>query len=325
MTVWAYKIGEDSQPTSTDGGGTEGMNKAAASASIADSREIQSVRPRNQHPVAFITGTSSGFGMLTAITLAKQGYYVIATMRDLSRKGELSNRAEEAGVTDQLHYMQLDVTDSDEVLTAVHTVIQQYGRIDMLVNNAGFAVVGFIEEVAMEDWRRQMETNLFGLIAVTRAVLPVMREQQSGLIINLSSVSGLSGFPGYAPYAASKFAVEGFTESLRHEMSSFGIRVVLVEPGAYRTPIWNKGLDEIHRNENSPYKQKLDAVLRYSTHASETAPDPQEVADLIGRIAQMRAPRLRYALGKGSRLLIIGKALLPWKWLERIIARALRS
>ncbi|WP_445739054.1 SDR family oxidoreductase [Paenibacillus sp. FSL K6-4396] len=275
-------------------------------------------------PVALITGTSSGFGMLTAITLAKQGYLVVATMRDLSRRGELVRLAGEAGITERLVYEQLDVTDSESVQTAITKVVLEYGRIDMLVNNAGFAVGGFIEEVSMEDWRRQMDTNLFGLIAVTRAVLPVMREQKQGLIVNLSSVSGLSGFPGYAPYAASKFAVEGFTESLRHEMSSFGVRVVLVEPGAYRTPIWNKGLGEIHRSENSPYKHKLDTVLRYSKHASETAPDPQEVADLIGRIARMRAPRLRYALGKGSRVLIIGKLFLPWKWLEWIIARGLK-
>ncbi|WP_433583360.1 SDR family oxidoreductase [Paenibacillus amylolyticus] len=275
-------------------------------------------------PVALITGTSSGFGMLTAITLAKQGYRVVATMRDLSRREELVKLAEQAGVAERMQYVQLDVTDAESVDKAVGTALLNNGRIDILVNNAGFAVGGFIEEVSMEEWRRQMDTNLFGLIAVTRAVLPVMREQKQGLIVNLSSVSGLSGFPGYAPYAASKFAVEGFTESLRHEMSSFGVRVVLVEPGAYRTPIWNKGLGEIHRSEDSPYKHKLDAVLRYSQHASETAPDPQEVADLIGRIARMRAPRLRYALGKGSRVLIIGKAVLPWKWLEWIIARGLK-
>ncbi|XOI97427.1 SDR family oxidoreductase [Paenibacillus polymyxa] len=285
---------------------------------------VKKTKERANAPVALITGTSSGFGMLTAITLAKQGYRVVATMRDLSRREELVKLAEQAGLAEHLQYVQLDVTDAESVQKAVRSVLLNNSRIDMLVNNAGFAVGGFIEEVSMEDWRRQMETNLFGLIAVTRAVLPVMREQKQGLIINLSSVSGLSGFPGYAPYAASKFAVEGFTESLRHEMSSFGVRVVLVEPGAYRTPIWNKGLGEIHRSENSPYKHKLDAVLRYSKHASETAPDPQEVADLIGRIARMRAPRLRYALGKGSRVLIIGKALLPWKWLERIIARGLK-
>ncbi|WP_339300217.1 SDR family oxidoreductase [Paenibacillus sp. FSL R5-0623] len=285
---------------------------------------VKKTKERANTPVALITGTSSGFGMLTAITLAKQGYRVVATMRDLSRREELVKLAEQAGLAERLQYVQLDVTDAESVQEAVGSVLLNNGRIDMLVNNAGFAVGGFIEEVLMEDWRRQMETNLFGLIAVTRAVLPVMREQKQGLIINLSSVSGLSGFPGYAPYAASKFAVEGFTESLRHEMSSFGVRVVLVEPGAYRTPIWNKGLGEIHRNEDSPYKHKLDAVLRYSQHASETAPDPQEVADLIGRIARIRAPRLRYALGKGSRVLIIGKAVLPWKWLERIIARGLK-
>ncbi|WP_235431538.1 SDR family oxidoreductase [Paenibacillus sp. VT-400] len=285
---------------------------------------VKKTKEKDNAPVALITGTSSGFGMLTAITLAKQGYLVVATMRDLSRREELVKLAEQAGITERLQYMQLDVTDAESVKKAVGSVLLNNGRIDMLVNNAGFAVGGFIEEISMEDWRRQMETNLFGLIAVTRAVLPVMREQKQGLIINLSSVSGLSGFPGYAPYAASKFAVEGFTESLRHEMSSFGVRVVLVEPGSYRTPIWNKGLGEIHRSEDSPYKHKLDAVLRYSKHASETAPDPQEVADLIGRIARMRAPRLRYALGKGSRVLILGKAVLPWKWLERIIALGLK-
>ncbi|WP_245837962.1 SDR family oxidoreductase [Paenibacillus sp. FSL H7-0942] len=290
----------------------------------AGSDVVKKTKEGTNAPVALITGTSSGFGMLTAITLAKQGYLVVATMRDLSRREELVKLAEQAGLADRLQYVQLDVTDAESVQKAVRSVLHNNGRIDMLVNNAGFAVGGFIEEVSMEDWRRQMETNLFGLIAVTRAVLPVMREQKQGLIVNLSSVSGLSGFPGYAPYAASKFAVEGFTESLRHEMSSFGVRVVLVEPGSYRTPIWNKGLGEIHQSEDSPYKHKLDAVLRYSKHASETAPDPQEVADLIGRIARMRAPRLRYALGKGSRVLIIGKVLLPWKWLEWIIARGLK-
>ncbi len=312
MTVVTYKIGDGRQRMQIEDHRNEEIKERRLSTSGA------------YDPVALITGTSSGFGMLTAITLAKQGYLVVATMRDLNRREELVRLAGEAGITERLVYEQLDVTDSESVQAAITKVVHVYGRIDILVNNAGFAVGGFIEEVSMEDWRRQMETNLFGLIAVTRAVLPVMREQKQGLIINLSSVSGLSGFPGYAPYAASKFAVEGFTESLRHEMSSFGVQVVLVEPGAYRTPIWNKGLGEIHRSEGSPYKHKLDAVLRYSQHASETAPDPQEVADLIGRIARMRAPRLRYALGKGSRVLIIGKALLPWKWLEWIIARGLK-
>lgn len=170
-----------------------------------------------------------------------------------------------------------------------------------------------------------METNLFGLIGVTREVLPGMRVRKDGLIINLSSVSGLSGFPGYGPYAASKFAVEGFTESLRHEMRPWGVKVVLVEPGAYRTPIWGKGLDNIRNREDSPYKEQLDAVLNYSRRASQTAPNPQDVADQIARIVRMRSPRLRYALGKDSGMLIFAKSILPWKWLEWAIARGLEQ
>lgn len=273
--------------------------------------------------IALITGTSSGFGLLTALKLAGQGYKVIATMRDLSRKGELVRQAEQAGILERLHLMTMDVTDRDSIEAAISTIHEAFGRIDVLVNNAGFAIGGFIEELSMEEWRQQMETNFFGLVAVTTAVLPVMREQRNGLIINMGSISGLFGFPGYAPYAASKFAVEGFSESLRHEMSPFGIRVVLVEPGSFRTPIWGKGLGHMRRKEGSPYKERLDAVLRYSKRTSETAPDPGQVAELIGRITDMKAPRLRYPIGKGTRLLILGKKLLPWKWLERIVAKEL--
>lgn len=274
--------------------------------------------------VALITGTSSGFGLLTALELAKQGYKVIATMRDLRRKSELEKQAEQAGLLQQIHFMTLDVTDSDSISTVIASVSDTYGGIDILVNNAGFAVGGFIEEISMEEWHRQMDTNFFGLVAVTKAVLPVMRVQESGTIINVSSISGLSGFPGFAPYASSKFAVEGFSESLRHEMSPYGIRVVLIEPGSFRTPIWGKGMEQLQSHDDSPYKERLNAVLRYSKHTAETAPDPVLVAKLIGRITQMKSPRLRYAIGKGTQILILGKTLLPWKWLERIIAKELR-
>lgn len=281
--------------------------------------------PHGHDPIALITGTSSGFGLLTALTLARKGYKVIATMRDLGRKDELVQQAEQAGVLERIHLMTLDVTDESSVASAIHAVTELFGRMDVLVNNAGFAVGGYVEEVSMEAWRLQMETNFFGLIAVTKAVLPIMRMQRTGLIINVSSVSGLTGFPGYAPYAASKFAVEGFSESLRQEMLSFGVRVVLVEPGSFRTPIWGKGIAGIHSSEGSPYHTRLEEVLRYSRRTAETAPDPQEVAELIGRITEKRAPKLRYPVGKGSRVLMLGKMLLPWKVLEGIIARSLRA
>ncbi|RKN79206.1 SDR family oxidoreductase [Paenibacillus ginsengarvi] len=273
--------------------------------------------------VALITGTSSGFGLLTAVKLAGMGYRVVATMRNASDKAALLEKAGQRGAASLIEVMQLDVTRHEQIERVVEEVAARYGTIDVLVNNAGFSVGGFVEEVPMDAWRQQMETNFFGLVAVTKAVLPIMRERRSGTIIQIGSVSGKIGFPGYAPYAASKYAVEGFSESLRHEMAPFGVKVVVVEPGAYRTPIWKKGLADIRTRPDSPYAPMLQAVLAYSRRAGETAPDPQEVADRIGKLVTLRSPRLRYALGQGSRLTLWAKALLPWAWFERAIGYAL--
>ena len=274
--------------------------------------------------IAIITGTSSGFGLLTAIELARKGIRVVATMRDLARAGELREHAERAGVSERIEIRRLDVTDPQSIEQVVDEVVRVHGRIDILVNNAGLAVGGYVEDVPMEDWRRQMETNFFGLVAITKSVIPIMRRQQSGRIINIGSISGRIAFPGYAPYAASKYAVEGFSESLRHELAPFHIFVVLVEPGAYRTSIWGKGLAQIPAADDSPYAQRMRAVMNYSRRAAETAPDPQQVADLIGWLVHHPSPRLRYPIGQGSRLAVWGKALLPWKWFERIVERATR-
>lgn len=277
-----------------------------------------------QPPVALITGASSGFGLLTAIALAKQGYQVAATMRDPGKAGELLELAQKEQVADAVMPIRLDVTNSESIHQAVEEVMARFGQIDLLVNNAGFAVGGYIEELSLEDWRQQMETNFFGVVAMTKSVLPQMRERRSGCIINVGSVSGRVGFPGYGPYAASKFAVEGYSESLRHEMSPYGVRVVLVEPGAFRTKIWHKGLARIVSHENSPYRERLEAVLRYSRLAGQKAPDPRQVADLIARIAVKRSPRLRYPVGQGARAMLWGKERMPWKWLEWIVARVLK-
>ncbi|WP_322907868.1 SDR family oxidoreductase [Paenibacillus campi] len=279
---------------------------------------------RSGSRVALITGSSSGFGLLIALVLARQGWHVIATMRDLSRRAELEQQAIQQGLQSRIDYVQLDVHEEHTIAQAIATLLQQYGRLDVLINNAGYAVGGFVEHVPMEAWRSQLETNLFGMIAVTRAVLPIMRQQRSGMIINMSSISGIAAFPGYAPYATSKFAVEGFSESLRQEMSRFGVHVVLVEPGAYRTAIWNKGLSAIYTTADSPYNDHLEAVLTYSRHSALHAPHPQQVAQLIGRLVNKRRPRLRYAIGRGTAVLVLARRLLPWAWLERMIDRVLR-
>ncbi|MCS7460958.1 SDR family oxidoreductase [Paenibacillus doosanensis] len=277
--------------------------------------------------MACITGASSGFGLLMALELAKAGYRVIATMRDTANNGLLLRRAEEAGVAERIDCLPLDVTDHPACEETIAHIRSAYGRIDVLVNNAGMAIGGSIEEIPMEEWKRQMDVNVFGLIAMTRAALPVMREQRRGTIINIGSVSGRVGFPGYGPYAASKFAVEGFSESLRLEMLPFGVHVVLVEPGAYRTDIWSKGFDHMTARfrEDSPYARFLGAVLRYSRNVARTAGEPQDVARAVVRIAGSRYPRLRYPLGRGAALSIAGKTLLPWKWFERLLLRELEK
>ncbi|UKS30494.1 SDR family oxidoreductase [Paenibacillus sp. HWE-109] len=279
---------------------------------------------KNTKPTALVTGASSGFGLLTAITLAQKGFQVIASMRDLGKKDQLLERAKQAGVQSELDVVALDVTKHDSIEQAVSAIISKYGRIDVLINNAGFAVGGYVEDVPMHAWRAQLETNVFGSIAASQAVLPHMRKQQSGCIVNVSSVSGLSAFPGYAPYSTSKFAIEGFSESLRLEMKPFGVRVVLVEPGAYNTDIWRKGFESIHTTEESPYWLRLSKMLDYSHKVSASAPDPQEVADKIAWIVDNPRPKLRYAIGRGVKAGLWARQLLPWKWYEGVLTRLLK-
>jgi NAD(P)-dependent dehydrogenase (short-subunit alcohol dehydrogenase family) len=278
---------------------------------------------RETRAVALVTGASSGFGLHTSVALAQAGFRVVAAMRSPEKRHDLLQTAETAGVRERIDVRRMDVTDHAGIVQTVEEIAAAYGRIDVLVNNAGFAAGGVVEEVDGDTWRAQMETNFFGTVAVTRAVLPHMRRQRRGKIINMSSVSGRTAFPGYAPYAASKFAVEGFTEALRLEVLPFGIHAVLIEPGAYKTEIWRKGFATIRMRENSPYQPMLEAVLRMSRRTAETAPPPQEVAAAVVKAALGPAPRLRYPLGRGTAAMSLLRSLLPWKWYERIVLWAL--
>lgn len=276
------------------------------------------------HPVAFVTGASSGFGMLASVKLAEQGYQVIATMRGTSRPEALAALAAAHGVESRLEVRRVDVTDAASIEAAVAHALGAYGRIDLLVNNAGYAQGGYVEDVTMEQWRSQFETNVFGAIAAAKAVLPHMREQGRGTIINIGSISGRIAFPGYAPYAAAKFAIEGFSESLRLEMKPYGVDVVLIEPGAYPTNIWEKGFSSMAVDDASPYRNRLENILRFSRQSASSKADPWEVAHLIARIAAAKRPRFRYPIGSGARFLLAVKALLPWALIEKAVTRILR-
>jgi len=274
--------------------------------------------------VAIVTGSSSGIGLLSAIELAKNGFKVVASMRDLERRTRLDEAAAAAEISGQLDIRRLNVTDFNAIPAFVEQVARDYGRIDVLVNNAGFAVAGFAEDMQLDEIRLQFETNFFGQVALTQAVLPTMRRQNSGHIIMVSSISGLHGALSISSYSASKFALEGWSESLRLEVNALGIKVVLVEPGSFQTDIWTrnvligqKSLDGSSPNRARGEKMR-DAVQKLRKR------DPVEVARLIARIAQDPNPRLRYLVGPDAHIQLWLKRALPWKWHEGLLARLLK-
>jgi NAD(P)-dependent dehydrogenase (short-subunit alcohol dehydrogenase family) len=273
---------------------------------------------------AIVTGSSSGFGMLSVIELALNGFTVLATMRDLNKAKPLWELANEKNVEDLIHVNPLDVT-STESINHFKSYLIEHPSVDVLVNNAGFALGGFSEELSIEDYRNQFETNFFGVIAITQAVLPFMREKGSGRIVNISSISGKIGFPGLSPYVSSKHALEGYSESLRLEVKPFGIDVSLVEPGSYQTNIW-ASVDQIEFNTDSPYSSYMKSILKEIESGKTEYGDPNDVAKLVAEIAsQTKSPDLRYPIGKGVKSNLFFKNNLPWKLLESFILKKLNK
>ncbi|MGH9493311.1 MAG: SDR family oxidoreductase, partial [Terriglobales bacterium] len=262
--------------------------------------------------IVVITGASSGIGLLAAVELARRGHSVVATMRDLLRRGRLDEAAAAAGVAGHLDLRRLDVTEFDSIPTVISEIVRDHDRIDVLVNNAGFALAGFAEDLRLEEIRLQLETNFFGHVAMTKAAIPVMRAQRSGHIIMISSISGRAASPVTSSYAASKFALEGWSEALRIELRSLGIRVVLVEPGAFQTDIWERNLrlGEFAAAPESPNHergQRFAEFVKTKVHKR----DARLVAELIARIAEDPNPKLRYRIGPDAHLQFWLRALLP--------------
>ena len=274
--------------------------------------------------IAVITGTSSGIGLLTSVELAKAGLRVIATMRDLGRRSRLDQAVSTAGVGAKIEVRELDVTKFETMLPFVESVLRDYGRIDVLVNNAGFPVAGFAEDIRLEELRQQFETNFFGAVALTKAMLPAMRRQRSGHIIQVSSFVGLQGAVTVSSYSASKHALEGWSESLRLEVNALGIHVVLVEPGAFETDIWTRSA-VMGKEATKPTSPNLQRSLNMRERISKIPKDdPVIVARAITAIAQDPNPRLRYLVGRDAKLQLAMKRILPWKWYETMVANYLK-
>jgi NAD(P)-dependent dehydrogenase (short-subunit alcohol dehydrogenase family) len=253
---------------------------------------------RPQRPVVLITGCSSGIGLVAAERFARAGYQVFASMRRPEAGGALRERA--AAEQWALETPALDVTSDTSVELGVRGVLAATGgRIDVLVNNAGYYAFGPLEETSPDELRAQLETNVVGVLRVTRAVLPAMRARGQGRIVNLSSISGVVVIPGAAAYHASKYALEAMTEALRYEVSGHGIQVVMVEPGPFRTALHDKQIQaEGAGGPASPYAALMTAYRREAAKVKRG--DPADVAEVIFRAATRARPRLRWRLGPTS-------------------------
>jgi NAD(P)-dependent dehydrogenase (short-subunit alcohol dehydrogenase family) len=271
---------------------------------------------------ALITGASSGFGLLTCLTLARRGWRVLATMRDLNRRTKLEEAARSAGVLENLEFLRLDVTNAGQIAAIAETLAGRDVPLHALVNNAGFAAPGFAEDVTDAELREQFETNFFGAVAMTRAFLPQLRRQGFGHLVMVSSISGRLGFPGVGSYAAAKFALEGWTETLRYEMKTVGIQVAIVEPGAFETDIWtrNAKLSAGMSNAESPNAGRVEK-WRARVEGQRQKADPQVVADCIAKILETPRPKLRHVVGTDAKMGLALNALLPRALFEGIILK----
>ncbi|MDE1770189.1 MAG: SDR family oxidoreductase [Thaumarchaeota archaeon] len=253
--------------------------------------------------VAIITGSSSGIGFETALALAREGYYTYATMRDTKKANMILGIAKKENL--KVEVLELDVNKEDTVKTAVNKIINDKKRIDVLVNNAGYFLVGCLEDSSIEDLKEQFETNFFGMIRVIQAVLPTMRSQKSGTIVNISSLAGRIAFPVTPGYISSKFAVEGLSESMRYELSPFGIKTIIIEPGVIKTNIFTN----LKKSSKSDpvYKDMTDKVMKGLTMMSQMGTPAKEVADTIVKAVSLENPLPRYPVGNDAIMFLESK------------------
>jgi NAD(P)-dependent dehydrogenase (short-subunit alcohol dehydrogenase family) len=259
--------------------------------------------------VALITGVSSGNGLAIVQLLAQRDFTVFGTSRNPEGIGKMPN----------VEVLPLDVTSEASVEALLNAVLKTAGRVDILINNAGFVLGGALEETQLEEAKTQFETNFFGAVRMIQAVLPIMRKQRSGHIINVSSVVGLAPLPFLGYYSASKFALEGYTEALRQEVKPFNIQVSMVEPGFIKTNISSNQQETRQRiSEYDPWREPtLEAVRQYI----KKAPEPTLVARSVLHVIESNSPRLRYKVGKDAALLLGLRRFLPESLYERVVRR----
>jgi len=258
------------------------------------------------HQVALITGCSSGIGYETALMLGRNGFRTFATMRNTKKSDSLQEIITKEGL--DVSIQQLDVNDNASIENTINNIKNEANRIDVLINNAGFGLVGFFEDLTLDEIRDQFETNFFGVLNITKKIIPIMRLQKSGTIINISSGAGQVGFPGISAYVSTKFAIEGFSESLTYELLPYGIKVVIIEPGVIKTNFFrNCKVSEHSVKKNSTYSTSLDKFQKNIEIMQEHATSPTDVAKVIIQVLGNSEPKQRYIVGNDVAMILEAK------------------
>jgi len=255
--------------------------------------------------VAVVTGTSSGIGFETSLALAREGYLTYATMRDTTKSDKIKEIAQKENL--KISILELDVDDEKSVKSAIAQILNQKQRIDVLVNNAGWGLWGCVEDVSIDEFKEQFETNFFSIIRLIQEVAPAMRKQGSGTIVNVSSVVGRIGFPASPAYISSKFALEGLSESLRFEFAPFGVDVIIIEPGVIKTNFM-KNMKMAKKSElDTVYKDITTKVVSGVKMMAEMGTPPKEVANTIVKAIKDKKPLPRYIVGNDASMFLEAK------------------
>jgi len=256
--------------------------------------------------VALVTGSSSGIGLETALSLAKDGYYTFASMRNLGKAVELEHAAKKENLP--IKVIELDVDSEQSIISAIKKVVAEGGRLDVLVNNAGYGQFGCTEDLTIDDFRKQFETNFFSIVRIIQEVAPIMRKQNSGNIINISSVVGRMGLPGSPAYISSKFALEGLGECLRYELGQFGIKSTMIEPGVNKTNFFNSM--KVPESKIDPkYKTLTDNILAGLKMMVEMGTAPSQVADVVMKAIHDDEMLPRYVVGTDAVMFMEAKKM----------------
>ena len=256
--------------------------------------------------VALVTGSSSGIGLETSLALSREGYHTFASMRNISKGKDLEEIAKKENLP--IDIIELDVDKEESIVAAIKKIVDDSGRIDVLINNAGYGQFGCTEDVSIEEFRKQFETNFFSIVRIIQEISPIMRKQNSGKIINISSVAGRMGLPGSPAYISSKFALEGLGECLRYELGQFGIKTTLIEPGVIKTNFFDSM--KIPESKTDPkYKELTDHILSGLKMMVQMGTEPAQVSQVIMRALHDDEMLPRYVVGTDAAMFMEAKKM----------------